>query len=83
MGSDGRGNADERFVIEGDPEDALRALLRVDPDSEPAAESALARIRTAIPAELATPERCDALIQDALEAGATREQVDEALNAPR
>jgi hypothetical protein len=29
-------DADERFVIEGDPEDALRALLKVDPDAPPA-----------------------------------------------
>jgi hypothetical protein len=27
-------DADERFVIEGDPEDALRALLAVDPDED-------------------------------------------------
>jgi hypothetical protein len=78
-----RPDPEERFTIEGDPEDALRAFLKVDPESEPVAESALARIRTAIPEELATPERRDALIQDALEAGATREQVDAAIDAPR
>jgi hypothetical protein len=65
------------------PEQALRALLKVDPEDEPVVASALKRIRTAIPEELATPERHDALIQDAVEAGATWEQIDEALNAPR
>ncbi len=37
---------------------------------------------TATPAELATVRR-DALIQDALEAGATRKQIDQALDLPR
>jgi hypothetical protein len=27
---------DERFKIEGDPEEALRGLLKVDPDAPPA-----------------------------------------------
>jgi hypothetical protein len=74
---------DEPIKIDLDPEVALRALLEVDPEDEPVVASALKRIRTAIPEELATPERHDALIQDALEAGATWEQIDEALNAPR
>lgn len=31
---------DERFKIEGDPEDALRDLLKVDPDAPPAEPTA-------------------------------------------
>jgi hypothetical protein len=31
---------DERFKIEGDPEDALRDLLKVDPEAPPAKRNA-------------------------------------------
>jgi hypothetical protein len=36
---------DERFVIEGDPEDALREVLKVDSDSMPSLERELSDAR--------------------------------------
>jgi hypothetical protein len=69
---------DERFVIEGDPEDALKALLKAEPEpTDPRAkEAALRRLRDAPEEELAVFE--DKLRGDALRAGATEHEIREA-----
>ena len=68
---------DERFSIEGDPEDALRAFLKVPVPMDPRAkEAALTRLRDAPEEELAVFG--DALREDALKAGATEQEVREA-----
>lgn len=73
---------DERFKIEGNPEEALRELLKVEADPQKIA-SALERLRTALPEELATPGHKDALVTDARMAGATMDEIKEALETPR
>jgi hypothetical protein len=73
---------DERFSIEGDPEDALRGLLNADPDTQKL-DAALERLRTASPEELATPGHRDALVTGARMAGADLDQIKAALEAPR
>jgi hypothetical protein len=66
---------DERFSIEGDPEDALRGLLAVDPAADK--QRALDRLRQAYPEELATPGVERQMIEDALKAGATLSEAEE------
>ena len=74
---------DERFAIEGDPEDALRGLMRVHPDAvAETKEHKLDWIRKANAEELAIPEVRDKLIQEAREAGASPDEIDAALAAP-
>ena len=46
-------------------------------------EAKLARLRTATAEELAIPGHRDAMIQEAVDAGATGVHVDDALSAPR
>jgi hypothetical protein len=75
---------DEKVSISGDPEDALRGLLKVDPEhSRIERDEKLDWIKKATDGELAIPEVRDKLIQEARGAGATPEQIDQALDAPR
>lgn len=77
---------DERFKIEGDPEDALRGLLRDDPSAEPVdqKEQALDALRKALPAELALPGHKEKLMEAAYRAEASWPEIEQALSeAPR
>jgi hypothetical protein len=69
---------DERFKVEGDPEDALKALLRAEPGpTDPRAkEVALRRLRDAPEEELSV--FAAALREDAVKAGASEQEVREA-----
>jgi|GEM_PF-4222283 len=71
---------DKRFVIEGDPEDALRGLMGSPEDPK---RAALARLRVALPAELALPGHQAALVSDARRADASWDEINAALEAPR
>jgi len=77
---------DARTSIPLDPEEALKALLRVDPEAEPvedAKQAALARLRAALPAELALSGHQDALVEAARRADASWDEIKEALEKPR
>jgi hypothetical protein len=80
--ADGMGDEfDEKVSISGDPEDALRDLLMVDPEhSRIDHDERLDWIRKASAAELANPEIRAKLIQEAGKAGATPEEIDGALD---
>jgi hypothetical protein len=69
---------DEKFSLDADPEDALRGLLKGEPEPiDPRAkEATLRRLRDAPEGELAVFG--DALREDALRAGATEQEVREA-----
>jgi hypothetical protein len=73
---------DERFKIEGDPEDALRGLLAVDPESiDPEAkDAALKRLQNAPIEEMDVFGH--ALREDALQAGATEQEIRDAEALP-
>jgi hypothetical protein len=71
-------DGDERFAIEGDPEDALRGLLGAD-----AKAKALQRLRTALPSELALLGHKDALVEAARRADASWDEIEAALAVPR
>jgi hypothetical protein len=75
---------DEKVSIQGDPEDALRGLLNVDPEhSRIDHDERLDWIKKASAEELANPEIREKLIQQARQAGATPGEIDEALDDPR
>jgi hypothetical protein len=71
---------DERFSIEGDPEDALRGLLSGEPGGK---EAKLAYLRTAPSVVMEDAALLDAAMQEALEAGASRTEIREAVETPR
>jgi hypothetical protein len=64
-------------------EEAMRGLLKVDPATLTGKDAKLAHIARATPDELATPGYRDAIIQEAREAGASWDEVNAALEAPR
>jgi hypothetical protein len=68
---------DERFKIEGDPEDALRALMGVDPEAK---DAALKRLQNAPIEEMDVFGH--ALREDALQAGATEQEIRDAEALP-
>lgn len=72
---------DERFVIEGDPEDALRRLMQLPGGPDKA--TALERLRTAPEAELELPGVRDGLIEAARRAGASWDEINAAADEPR
>ncbi|TMK99165.1 MAG: hypothetical protein E6G34_06640 [Actinobacteria bacterium] len=69
---------DERASMQGDPEETRRAFLNVDsePTDPRAKEAALRRLRDASDEELAVFE--GKLREDALEAGASEQEIREA-----
>ncbi len=83
---DDRERDDTRTSIPLDPEEALKALLTVNPDDEPlddAKQAALSRLRAALPTELALPGHQDALVEAARRADATWDEIKDALETPR
>jgi hypothetical protein len=75
----------EGISISGDPEDGLRALMGAASTERRAlaTDAKLDWIKKASAEELDDPELRDRLIQEAREAGATPEQIDEALDEHR
>jgi hypothetical protein len=72
------GEYDENVPIQGDPENPLRELAHAPGGKD----AKLDWIKKASAGELATPEVRDRLIQEASRAGATPEEIDEALDTP-
>jgi hypothetical protein len=68
----------EQVPIQGDPEDPLRAPAHGPGDKD----AKLGWIKKASAEELANPEVRDRLVQQAREAGATPEEIGDALDTP-
>jgi hypothetical protein len=71
---------EDRLSIPLDPEDALRAFMKIEPGSK---EAKLQRIREATAGELMIAGHRDAMLQEAVDAGATPDDIQAALDAPR
>jgi hypothetical protein len=74
---------DDRVSIPLPFEEAVRGLLKVDPDTLTGKDAKLAFIARATREELAIPAHRDAMIQEAREADASWDEINAVLEAPR
>ena len=74
---------DDRVSIPLPFEEAMRGLLKVDPDTLTGKDAMLAFIARATREELAIPVHRDAMIQEAREADASWDEINAALEVPR
>ena len=74
---------DDRVSIPLPLEEAMRGLLKVDPDTLTGKDAKLAFIARATREELAIPVHRDAMIQEAREADASWDEINAALEVPR